>query len=143
MRGGGLCPLTGKQIPVFQCFDYSVGSFPPDMRRAFFPQKGKKISPAGLIFTDKKLLCLNRSAYGAHTGTRTALDASVSIDHIFSVTSRDGGYGTFLLASTTADTFISNFISHKMNTSFRISLTLYHKNQKMQGESRKFTFCSE
>ena len=68
----------------------------------------------GSVLLTRNVLCLNRCTDRTYARARAALNAGLRIDHIFSVTSRNRRYGALRLARTTADAFISNFISHKI-----------------------------
>ena len=60
----------------------------------------------------KQLVLRIRSRNRAGTGARAAVDASIGVDHVFTITSGDGGYRTFCLARAIADALVANYICH-------------------------------
>jgi hypothetical protein len=65
-------------------------------------------------------LALGDCAHGAGASARTAVQASTGINHIMSVTLRNGTHGTGIRTGATADAGITNNISHDKYTSIRM-----------------------
>jgi hypothetical protein len=58
-------------------------------------------------------LCLSRSIYGANVCASAALDASVSVDNVLTVTLSNCIYRALTLACAAGDALIVNYICHE------------------------------
>ena len=63
-------------------------------------------------------LCFRDSACRTSSLTSSAIYTSISIDLLFAISFRNSAYWTFAFASTTAYTFITNYVCHCMYPPF-------------------------